>query len=264
MDGAVKFNYVFQRVEVKYMLDSAQHSAFMTGIEPYMAADAYGLSTISNIYYDTENYELVRSSIEKPVFKEKLRLRTYGTAKMDSPVFLEIKRKYKETVYKRRVSMTLAEAEDYLTRGIYPAARDCQIMREIDYFMKLYRPIARVYLAYDRTAYFGREDSQLRMTLDSGIRSRLDNLSLAYGDGGEALIDGRDYHLLEIKAPDAMPVWLTSLLSKNKIYPTSFSKYGAVYKDRIRYSVSPSAIPQTESEYDIINEGELINVQQRT
>lgn len=223
--------YVFKRVEKKYLLNREQYDAVLEVIAPYMEMDEYGLSQICNVYFDTPDDELIRTSIEKPMYKEKLRLRSYGVPAPDGKVYLEIKKKYDSIVYKRRVALKLSEAEDYLLRGIRPK-KDSQILREIDYFIGFYHPIPKLYLAYDRTAYFGKEDADFRMTFDSGIRSRREELSLGLGDHGKQLRED-DYHLLEIKAVGAYPMWLARALSELKIYPVSFSKYGSVYKQEL-------------------------------
>lgn len=228
---AGKSNNVFERIEKKYMLTRETYNLFLEAIEPHMCADSYGKHTICNIYYDTDTYELIRHSIEKPRYKEKLRLRSYGIPNEDSKVYLEIKKKYAGVVYKRRIGMTLAEAKAYLEQGIKPE-KDSQILREIEYFISYYKPTAKLYLAYDRVAYFGREDSSVRMTIDQNIRSRQYDIGLENGDYGELLLDECQY-LLEIKVAGAMPLWLSKILTELEIYPTSFSKYGNIYKTSI-------------------------------
>lgn len=224
-------NYTFQRVEKKYMLSPNQYEQFISEIKPYMQLDEYGLHTICNIYYDTMTNELIRTSIEKPEYKEKLRLRSYGIPGDDSTVFLEIKKKFNGVVFKRRVSMQHDEAMAYIESGIRPDFEN-QILFEIDYFMQHYKPIPKLFLAYDRMAYFGRQDSEIRMTFDRNIRSRPYDLDLTHGDYGEKLMD-EDNVLLEIKVPMAYPIWLTKILSKLEIYPVSFSKYGNIYKENL-------------------------------
>jgi hypothetical protein len=224
--------FIFKRVEIKYLLNHEKYEKFLQAIEPYMQADEYGLSAICNIYFDTADDELIRTSIEKPFYKEKLRLRSYGTPDNDnSKVYLEIKKKYDSVVYKRRISLTLKEAKDYLLNGIRPA-KDSQILKELDYFMEHYHPVPRLYIAYDRTAYFGKENHDFRMTFDSHIRSRRTDLLLEKGDSGSELYD-TDYHLLETKVGGAYPLWLVKILSDNEIYPVSFSKYGNIYKKEL-------------------------------
>ncbi len=219
---------VFRRYEQKYLLDERQMQALRLQLQNRMEPDAYGQSTICNLYFDTPDYRLIRSSIDKPVYKEKLRLRSYGVPAEQSMVFVELKKKYRGVVYKRRVPMTLAEARAYLLYGHAPG-EDGQIRREIDWFLHFYHPEPKVYLAYDRIALTGREDPALRVTFDTAVRWREDGLELAGGDAGEPLLLPGQY-LMEIKLPGAMPVWLSQLLDRLRAYPTSYSKYGAYYK----------------------------------
>ncbi len=220
-------NNTFQRFEEKYLLDPAQYKAVMAGLRGRMQPDMFGRSTVSSIYYDTEDYRLIRSSLDKPDYKEKLRLRAYGTTTQDSAVFVELKKKFDGVVYKRRVELPLAEANLLLTGK--PTTSDSQVMREIRYFMKLYNPKPSVLLSYRRVAYTG-ADADLRITFDDSIRYRTGVLSLTAGAWGEELLP-KGMTLMEVKAPGAMPLWLCDLLNQNGVYPTSFSKYGVCYRD---------------------------------
>lgn len=218
---------IFQRIEKKYRMNQQQYETFKECSKSYMEIDQYGLHTICNLYFDTEDDRLVRTSIDKPPYKEKLRLRSYGIPGKQDTVFLELKKKWEGIVYKRRVPMTLEEADAYLEYGELPC-HDQQMMREIDYFIKFYEPVPKVYLAYDREAFFGKEDGVLRLTIDRRIRTRTQDLQLDLGDYGETLMEEGEY-LMEIKVPSAYPVWLAHLLADLEIYPTSFSKYGQYY-----------------------------------
>ncbi len=217
----------FRRVEKKYMLDSAAYHRFMEIISSYMQEDEYGLSSICNLYYDTENYELVRRSIEKPVYKEKMRLRSYGVPAPGDDVFLELKKKYDGVVYKRRVELPLEEA--YRSIAERKLTHEGQIEAEITYFLNQYELAPRVFLAYDRIAMLGKADRDLRVTFDFRIRSRVRDIDLEDGDAGEMLFDD-DRVLMEIKASGSYPFWLVHALERCGIYPISFSKYGMVYK----------------------------------
>ena len=216
---------IFKRVEVKYLLNEEQYEEMMKRLEPYMQIDEYGLSTISSIYYDTDTYDVARKSMEKPVYKEKLRLRVYGEVKDDSTAFLELKKKYKGVVYKRRISLPYKEAEDYLVRGIYPK-KDSQILREIDYFIKFYHPSTGTLIRYDRIAMFCKNNKDIRITVDKNIRTRFNERHLSNSEDTESILKEGE-HLMEIKVPGAMPMWLTKILSDLKVYPHSFSKYGS-------------------------------------
>ena len=223
---------IFRRYEKKYLLTYGQRDALLAALDGRMRIDRYGRHTICNIYYDTEDYQLIRASLEKPVYKEKLRLRSYGVPGSEDHVFLEIKKKYKGIVYKRRIELPLHEAEDYMRDKGRPS-QESQILHEIDWFRKLYRGLKpMVYIAYDRVALYGLENADLRLTLDENIRFRTDDLQLSSGaDGRQILPEGRV--LMELKIPEAMPIWMGELLDELQIYPASFSKYGTAYSEFI-------------------------------
>lgn len=222
---------VFKRYEKKYMISIAQYNELISRMITRMNADQYGKHTISNIYFDTLDYSMIRASLGKPTYKEKIRLRCYGTVGEDDTVFIELKRKYDGVVYKRRIPIKLREARKYLYCGIQPEA-DSQIFREIDYSMNYYEPKPVVYLAYERIAFYGKEDSEFRITFDMNIRAREFNLDLCKGSYGIPLLE-KGQMLMEIKIPGAMPAWMSHMLSELRIYPISYSKYGAYYQDYI-------------------------------
>jgi hypothetical protein len=240
---ASKVQYSFQRVEKKYMLTRLQYEAIVAGLGPHMVADEYGHYTISNLYYDTEDYQIIRHSLEKPVFKEKLRLRGYGVPGDRDKVYVELKKKCAGVVYKRRVSLTAAQAMDYLGRGI-PPKESSQIQQEIDWYLRTNQVSPKVFLAYDREAFAGVEEPDLRVTFDTKIRWRTDNLDLRAGDHGTELLDP-DQVLMEIKAPGAVPLWLANLLSEAEAYPTSFSKYGTYYTQQVAGQIGTKPQPLT-------------------
>lgn len=221
----------FCRKELKYLLTEAQYQLLLAEIGVHIRPDKYANYTICNIYYDTEHFDLIRRSIEKldkPKYKEKLRLRSYGAVQDDDRVFLELKKKYQGIVYKRRITLSYAEAMAYLNEGVHPAG-DSQILREMDAFRAYYHPIPALYLAYDREAYSGMEDPELRVTFDRNIRYRWEDVNLKR-DEGELLLPEKTV-LLELKLPMAMPLWLVRALEKADVKAVSFSKYGEIYKN---------------------------------
>ena len=218
----------FKRYEKKYLLTYRQYLAMLEGMAPYMQADRFSNYTICNIYYDTPDWQLIRTSLEKPVYKEKLRVRSYGTVCGADNVFVELKKKYDGVVYKRRVTMKAVDAMRWL-RGDRPSDPS-QIHREIDWFMKSYRPAPKVFIGYDREAYAGNAQSELRITFDTNLRWRDTEVDLRCGDHGTFLLP-EEAILMEIKIPGTAPLWLARLLSENKIFSTSFSKYGTYYKE---------------------------------
>lgn len=225
-----QYNMIFRRSERKYLLTEEQYHRLWELVSPYMEEDEYGHSTICNIYYDTADYELIRSSIEKPVYKEKLRLRSYGIPANDTTVFIEIKKKYNGIVYKRRIGLPLQEAEKSLEQGfIEPVAGQEQISSEINYFLQRAALVPAVFLAYDRDAFRGVDDAELRMTFDFNIRSRQEHLSLSDGAEGNLFFQNGEV-MLEIKTIGSYPLWLVHAMEECQIYPVSFSKYGNIYK----------------------------------
>lgn len=223
------FVTVFKRYEYKYLLSTEQYQAVLSAMASYMQQDKFGRTTIRNLYCDTDNYRLIRRSIEGPVYKEKLRIRSYGRAGQEDTVFVEVKKKYQSVVYKRRLSLPQNVAFDWVQKEQRPA--DTQIAKEIDYFLHYYQTLTpKVFLAYDREAYFALDDSDFRVTFDHNIRFRQENLTLdGEADGTPILEDG--LVLMEIKCSRNMPLWMVRTLSDTKIRKTSFSKYGTVYKN---------------------------------
>ena len=221
------YQSVFKRYEIKYLLNREQYAEILTAMAPHMEPDAYGATTIRNLYFDTDNYRLIRRSIEKPVYKEKLRLRSYQRAGARDLVFVELKKKFDDVVYKRRLSMTAEAAERWLMDG-EACPEDGQIAREIDYVLTYYQNLSpKVYLSYDRQAFVGERD--FRITFDENIRARWDDLSLDSDPGGSPLLD-EGYVLMELKTGGGIPLWLTRELTRLKIYKASFSKYGKAYE----------------------------------
>ena len=223
---------IFKRYEIKYLLNEDQRKAVEDAMAPHMTTNEFSFSTVRNIYYDTDNYRLIRRSIEKPAYKEKLRVRSYSQAGDDDKVFVEIKKKYDKVVYKRRLSMKNAEAESWLM-GDDSFKPEGQIANEIEYFLNFYKNLApSVYLSYDREAYAGVEDSEFRITFDHNIMARQSDMNLKYAPGGEQLI-GEKETLMEIKTLGSLPLWMTHVMTEMGIVKTSFSKYGTAYRKMI-------------------------------
>lgn len=237
---------VFNRYEKKYLIPSEVYEPLREMLNEYMEMDSYGRHTICNIYYDTWDDLLVRRSILDPKYKEKLRLRSYGIPTADSPVFIEIKKKYKGVVNKRRISMPLRDAYSFLDER-KTTDNPNQIMQEIDFLLNRYNPRRKLFLAYDRIALFGKENSEFRVTFDENIRYRRIDLNLESGDKGTLLIpDG--WHLMETKIMSATPLWFTQILSQLRIYPTSFSKYGNIYrKEHGTFSLEDNMLHRVEN-----------------
>lgn len=227
---------IFNRFEHKYKLDSKTLQKVLAVIDEHMELDCHcgkhSLYTIANIYYDTNDNSLIRASLSKPVYKEKLRLRSYGIPDMDSKVFLEIKKKYRGLVNKRRTTLELKEAYDFIKTGAAPEIKDYmngQVVNELEYFLNSYNLLPKVYIAYDRLAYFEKGNDDLRISFDTNIRTRRYDLALEAGDYGSRLLND-DVWLMEIKTSLAKPLWLCEMLSELEIRDSSFSKYGTEYE----------------------------------
>lgn len=229
----MKNNAVFQRYECKYLLTREQQVRLLTAAGPRLRPDPYSHSSIRNLYLDTPDFRLIRRSLEKPVYKEKLRLRSYGRADGDHPVFMELKKKYRSIVYKRRLTLPYRQALACLAGASpWPAT---QIGGEIRYAMDFYPALApRVFLSYERDSWYAPE-SGLRVTFDDALRFRTEGLSLDTDPSGDALLRP-DQVLMELKAPGAIPLWMVHILTEMGLYRTSFSKYGTAYQMLLDYA----------------------------
>ena len=226
----MKVQTVFKRYEFKYLLTNEQREMLLQKMNSYMKLDQYGHTTIRNIYFDTDNFRLARHSIEGPIYKEKLRVRRYKYAKPEDEVFIELKKKYDSVVYKRRLTLPLDRTMECLC-GHKELPVHSQIADEINYFCSYYQTIQpAVFLSYEREAYYSLDGSDFRVTFDENILYREEELSLGKPVYGIPLMD-RGKVLMEIKTPGGIPLWMTNFLTEQKIYKTSFSKYGAAYKD---------------------------------
>lgn len=218
----------FKRYEIKYLLEDLKYKQLAQRLQGKLKADCFGKTTICNIYFDTPDHRLIKTSLEKPAYKEKLRLRSYGIPEVGETVFVELKKKYKGVVYKRREKMELTQAEGYLYDNL-PVLKQTQIIKEIDWFIRTYENLRpSMYISYNRIAMYGVEDQDLRVTFDSNILWREDELWLGCGVGGNQILKEGE-RLMEIKLPGAMPLWLSHILDELNIYPVSFSKYGKGY-----------------------------------
>lgn len=239
---------VFNRYEKKYIISDEIYRAIKPQLEVYMGVDEYSCNgdfyTICNIYYDTPDNEIIRKSIEKPTYKEKLRLRSYGVVGQKDKAFLEIKKKFNGCVNKRRIALTLEDASHYLETGQKPKVKNLlneQILNEIDFLIQRYRNLQpAVFLSYDRNALFGIEDKNFRITFDNNILTRRYDLGLDYGIYGEPLL-AKDQWIMEVKFNKAAPIWFAELLSRYQIYSTSFSKYGTQYRKTMQSKENTSS-----------------------
>ncbi len=225
---------VFNRYENKYLMTDAVYQSFIKRLEEYMEPDAFNKEnrtyTIANIYYDTPDHHLILNSLQKPSYKEKLRLRAYGVPDMQTEVYAEIKKKVRGLVNKRRSPMSLKAAYAFLEGRPFGLEEKMnhQVMNEIGYMQSRLELAPAMYLAYDRRAYFGIGEHDLRVSFDKNIRYRTHHIRLEKGAYGTLLLD-EDTWLMEVKVSRSIPVWLTRLMAEYRIRPVSFSKYGCAY-----------------------------------
>lgn len=231
---------VFNRHESKYLLTEEQYIKFYEELLTYMELDKHNendqLYSIANIYYDTKDHSVIRHSLSKPKYKEKLRIRSYGVPKPDDIVFVEMKKKVLGLVNKRRSKMKLSDAYKFIETGVEPpfeSYMNKQVIQEIKYYLTQHELQPMIYLAYDRKALFSKENRDLRITFDKNIRSRRSDVLLEIGDDGEPLME-EGIWLMEVKAEKTVPFWLSQLLSKHGLYRLGFSKYGNEYKKNVR------------------------------
>lgn len=229
------YQSTFRRYEIKYLLTRQQKQAVLRAMSPYMKLDQYGRTTIRNIYYDTENYRLIRRSLEKPAYKEKLRIRSYQTAAPADPVFVELKKKYKSVVYKRRLTLPEMQARDSFREGT-PLPVHSQIAEEIEYFRSYYEGLRpTVFLSYEREAFYMADGTDFRVTFDENILYRTYDISLENEAYGTPLLN-KGETLMEIKTPGGLPLWMSHELNRLRVFRTSFSKYGLAYQDLMEKS----------------------------
>lgn len=230
----------FERKEKKFLISSEQYNSLLPVLMEHMNYDSYctdGGYSVYNIYYDTDNNDIIRHSLSKPFFKEKLRMRSYTVPQsMDEFVFVELKKKINGIVSKRRATITLGEAYNFIDKGIRPEVSeyiDEQVINEIEYFLSTNEVKPAIYLSYDRIAMFDKANKKFRVTIDTNIQTRRTDVKLEGGPYGEQLLNKNQY-LMEVKIDGGMPIWLANKFSELKIVSTSFSKYGTEFKDFIR------------------------------
>ncbi len=211
-------------------MNQKQYELFLKKINDYVEEDKYFKYKICSIYFDTNNYDLIRNSLEKPIYKEKVRIRSYGKVENEDKIFFEIKKKYKGITNKRRITLTYENLKNYLNKNKIPDNSNIQIFNELDYLMNYYELKPKVFISYDRISFISKENKNLRITFDNNLNYRLNELNL---DDEKGKIFNNDKYILEIKTLDSFPIWLVKALSELEIYPTSFSKYGSIYKNYI-------------------------------
>ena len=221
---------IFRRVEKKYILNENQYKKIRKAMENEMEPDQYGKSTICNIYFDSKDYELVRHSITKPYYKDKIRLRSYNTPNENSRVYLEIKRKCDSIVGKRRIELSLKDFYNYMNGKKIEGQINEQIKKELDYYFKFYNLEPKMYVSYEREAFYQKDNMDFRITFDSNVLARENDLQLEKGSYGENILLKSAY-IMELKTLGTIPLWLVKIINELNIKPVVFSKYGTAYTE---------------------------------
>lgn len=216
----------FKRYEIKYLITINQYINLMNYLSNKVEKDVFYKSTIYNVYYDTDNFELIRKSIEKPIYKEKLRIHSYNKPTLDSSVYVELKKKYDHIAYKKREKI----AYKYVLNNSFLEGAETQIYKEIKYFNDFYGGLTpKMFLSYEREAYYFKDDKQIRITFDTNIKYRTENVNLLPSISDTRLLPN-NLVLMELKVPFSIPYDFAKDLSSEKIFKTPFSKYGTAYK----------------------------------
>ncbi|EOH90947.1 polyphosphate polymerase domain-containing protein [Enterococcus pallens] len=225
----VKSGEIFERREKKYLMTPEKFDLLLTRLQEYMTIDEYGLHTIHTIYYDTEDLAVIRHSVDKPKFKEKMRLRSYGLATNQSTVYLELKKKVAGVTYKRRTAMTYQEAKNFLNYGVKPQEQK-QIFKELDWYTQQQKLQSTVLISYDRIALKHKKDENFRITFDQNIRYSLEHFELDQVDQHPQIrLTTEPTVLMEVKIFEAFPLEISRLFSELQIFQGKFTKYGNVY-----------------------------------
>jgi hypothetical protein len=239
METPLAITTYFQRHEQKYRLNAVQYHAFLEVLKGFVHQDAYGLTTIYSIYYDNRDFEIARKALEKSAYKEKLRLRSYGIPHAGDTVYMELKKKFNGITYKQRVPVPFTDMEKCF---VFRPEDDHHnyIFDEINWFLYYYKPSPQFMISYDRLAFQSPEYAALRITFDTNLRWRVGDLDFSKGSYGTPLLDENEY-LMELKIDTSIPLFLTSQLTRLKIFPLSFSKYRTAYEGlltmrKVRYA----------------------------
>ena len=223
----------FRRIEKKYIISKKQFELIKKGIKDEMYLDTHGKSTICNLYLDTDDYSLIKHSLDKPIYKDKLRIRSYNVANSNSDVYLEVKKKYDGVVSKRRIKAKLEDIYAFLNNESEIPQSNTQVSKELKYYFKYYNLHPTAYITYDREAYYAKNDYGFRITFDTNIKARDYDLALDKGIYGQQIFD-EDKILMEIKTLGGIPMWFTKMMSELEVRPGHFSKYGATYLNILR------------------------------
>lgn len=222
----------FKRKESKYIVDKKVFALLELDLKKYMVADDYAQSTITNIYFDNDRFEMIQDAIAKKYGREKVRMRVYDTNPSEnSQAFLEIKQKENKIGFKYRLTSTPLAVMNYVEKGLVDQTiTDEKVTSKLLALRERYGTIKpKMYISYDRVSFKGKEDKKVRVTVDQHLLYRADYVDMKKGKFGNHLLDPNKL-IMEVKVPEEQPIWLVELLEKYQIEKQSFSKYGNAYR----------------------------------
>ena len=237
-----------RRVEKKYLITRSEKATLLKALKKQLVHDEYYKEEILSLYLDTDNFDLAIKTIDRPEFREKVRVRAYNVPKRSTRIFFEVKTKLATNKTKignkRRLIIPLKDFYSYMNTGknleqIAASAsnnnpQQIQVAKELDYLIKHYNLRPKIIIVSNRTAFSGKNDPTFRLTFDENLRFRTTDLKLEKGSSGEKYFpstpDPKRGIIMEAKTINAMPPWFVDEISRLKIYPTRFSKYGKIYQ----------------------------------
>ena len=235
-----EFETSFKRIETKYIVAAEELSALLADLKEYLAEDDFPRSTITNIYFDNQDFQVIRDSIDRKNGREKVRMRTYvAHPTANSRVFLELKKKDKEGVgHKYRIASDLQSVLQFMEndRTTNATVDDKELIDELTSLKKRYTALSpKMYIYYERYSLKekhsleGYPQTKVRVTIDQNLIYRDYDVTMLEDRYGRDLV-GEGKVIMEIKAPGEQPVWLQEIIKKYELEPTSFSKYGTAYR----------------------------------
>ena len=230
----------FKRIEKKYIVDKEDLDRLLEDLREYLVEDDFPNSSITNIYFDTEDFQVIRDSIAKKNEREKIRMRTYATdPKPSSQVFLELKKKDAQGIgHKFRLATNLGDIQIFMGNGdtVHVPSENKQLVDELSQLRDKYQGLdARMYIFYNRFSLKEKHtikkqpQTKIRITIDQNLTYRDYDVDILSGVYGNKLV-GEGKVVMEIKTPGEQPLWLKTILEKHGIEPKSFSKYGTAYR----------------------------------
>jgi hypothetical protein len=226
---------LFTRYELKYLITFDTYRTLADTLIPYMQYDPFGDKqgrySIFSLYFDSPDRKIYYETMNRAAFRQKLRLRIYNSASIDDSAYFEVKQKFKNVVNKRRTAIQLSDAYRFIEKRAdvsdlenYSASNK-QVLKEIRSFRDVYRLAPAVIVGYDRQAFHGIDDTDLRITFDYHLTCRNDNYRLENGMHNGAYFVPPNLVVLEVKVKHSVPLWLTKLLSEFRCPLRSVSKF---------------------------------------